>query len=317
MSDALAQRLRTRAVSTGSCRRGDGPARVRALFTTRNGGVATGARATLDSGRRCRRRRPAGAIAKTGAGWRGSCPPIRCGCRRCTGATSSRSTATTSRRCARRRRSADAAVTRAPGIVLTVRTADCLPVLFADRARHRRRASRTPDGAGSPPASSKRRSPRWTFPARDVVAWIGPAIGPRAFEVGARRVRGVLRDRSRCAPRTSRRCARASGSPTCRRSRAAGSPRRRDGGRRRTVAARTPMPQRFFSYRRDRRAGAWRWSRGWRPGDAPSVVDEARRADADRAHHRVEVVPEALGLSSRARARPTGCRTRRGRCSRS
>lgn len=80
--------------------------------------------------------------------------------------------------------SADAAVTRARGIVLAVKTADCLPVLFADRSgtvagvAH---AGWRGLAAGVLDATVE----ALDVPAHEVAAWIGPAIGPDAFEVGA------------------------------------------------------------------------------------------------------------------------------------
>ena len=79
---------------------------------------------------------------------------------------------------------ADAAVTRAHGIVLGVRAADCLPVLFADRggtvigAAH---AGWRGLAAGILEATLQ----AMDTPPREIVAWLGPAIGPRMFEVGA------------------------------------------------------------------------------------------------------------------------------------
>ncbi|MFO1312231.1 MAG: peptidoglycan editing factor PgeF [Burkholderiales bacterium] len=79
---------------------------------------------------------------------------------------------------------ADAAVTRTPGLPITVRTADCLPVLMADRAgtvvgvAHagwRGLAAGVLESA----LAALRVAPR------EVCAWIGPAIGPERFEVGA------------------------------------------------------------------------------------------------------------------------------------
>jgi YfiH family protein len=80
---------------------------------------------------------------------------------------------------------ADASIATVPGAVCAILTADCLPVLFCDRhgavvgAAHagwrglaggvlqRTLASMRAAGAG------------------EILAWLGPAIGPRRFEVGA------------------------------------------------------------------------------------------------------------------------------------
>lgn len=83
---------------------------------------------------------------------------------------------------------ADASVTRVPGIACCVLVADCLPVLFCDRAGRavgaahagwrglaagvlERTAAAVAELAGSPPG--------------ELLAWLGPCIGPRQFEVGA------------------------------------------------------------------------------------------------------------------------------------
>jgi YfiH family protein len=78
---------------------------------------------------------------------------------------------------------ADAAVTRVAGLVLAVRVADCLPVLLADErgsvigAAH---AGWRGLAAGVLEATIAAMD---VDPAR-IAAWIGPGIGPRAFEVG-------------------------------------------------------------------------------------------------------------------------------------
>lgn len=81
---------------------------------------------------------------------------------------------------------ADASATAAPGVVLAILTADCLPVLFADSsgsaigAAHagwrglaagvlERTVEAVRDCAGN---------------RSEVFAWLGPAIGPPAYEVG-------------------------------------------------------------------------------------------------------------------------------------
>jgi YfiH family protein len=77
----------------------------------------------------------------------------------------------------------DAAVTREPGRVLTVMVADCLPVLFCKR-----------DGTAVAVAHAGWRGLSAGIleaavaalggPVADVLAWLGPAIGPDHFEVG-------------------------------------------------------------------------------------------------------------------------------------
>lgn len=156
--------------------------RVHAFATTRNGGTSTGACASLDLGSASlasvkpdaaaaivANRRRAQAFLPTSPVWLeqvhgadvvsiGAVPP-----------------ASLPR--------ADAAVTRATHVVLAVRVADCMPVLFAARdgsviavahAGWRGLAAgileNTVDAMGSNPAG--------------IVAWLGPAIGPAAFEVG-------------------------------------------------------------------------------------------------------------------------------------
>ncbi len=79
--------------------------------------------------------------------------------------------------------SADAAVAFAPGPVAAVLTADCLPVLLANRAGNRvglAHAGWRGLVAGVIEATVDALA---TNPA-DLIAWLGPAIGPAAFEVG-------------------------------------------------------------------------------------------------------------------------------------
>jgi YfiH family protein len=94
---------------------------------------------------------------------------------------------------------ADAAMTRETNVVLAVRVADCMPVLFAARdgsvvavahAGWRGMAAsvleRTLDAMATNPA--------------DVVAWLGPAIGATAFEVGADVYDAFTRDDDEARP---------------------------------------------------------------------------------------------------------------------
>ena len=77
----------------------------------------------------------------------------------------------------------DAAVTRAPGIVLNVRTADCLPVLFADRAGQVVAIAHA-GWRGLAAGVLETTLAAMAVPPAEVLAWLGPAIGPTAFEVG-------------------------------------------------------------------------------------------------------------------------------------
>jgi YfiH family protein len=161
-----------------------GPPRVRALFTTRAGGLSTGAAASLDLGpARLSADARDGAVAGNRRRLRALLPADPVWLDQVHGTR----VVTLDRAGAAQARidppAADAAVTRETDLVLTVRTADCLPVLLADRsgsvvavahAGWRGLAAGVLDA---------------TLAAMDVapgdaVAWLGPAIGPTAFEVG-------------------------------------------------------------------------------------------------------------------------------------
>lgn len=78
---------------------------------------------------------------------------------------------------------ADALLTRTPGIAIAVRAADCLPVLFADRAGSVVAAAHAGwRGLAAGVLEATLRA--IALAPREIVAWIGPAIGPRSFEVG-------------------------------------------------------------------------------------------------------------------------------------
>ena len=78
---------------------------------------------------------------------------------------------------------ADAAVTRTPGIAIAVRAADCLPVLLADR-RGSVVAAAHAGWRGLAAGVLEATLGAMGVDAHEIVAWIGPAIGPRRFEVG-------------------------------------------------------------------------------------------------------------------------------------
>ena len=79
---------------------------------------------------------------------------------------------------------ADAAVTSVPGAVLAILTADCLPVVLAARDGSEVGAAHAGwRGLAAGVLESMVASMR--APPGTLVAWLGPAAGPRAYEVGA------------------------------------------------------------------------------------------------------------------------------------
>jgi len=78
---------------------------------------------------------------------------------------------------------ADASVARRPGTVCAILIADCLPILLTDRAGTCIGAAHAGwrGLAGGVIANTVARMPA---PPADLLAWIGPGIGPTAFEVG-------------------------------------------------------------------------------------------------------------------------------------
>lgn len=79
---------------------------------------------------------------------------------------------------------ADAAWTREPGAVCGVLTADCLPVLFCDR-RGTRVAAAHAGWRGLAGGVLAATIEALKTPPAELLAWLGPAIEPEAFEVGA------------------------------------------------------------------------------------------------------------------------------------
>jgi purine-nucleoside/S-methyl-5'-thioadenosine phosphorylase / adenosine deaminase len=78
---------------------------------------------------------------------------------------------------------ADGCVTSQAGVPCLVMTADCLPVLFCNRDGSRVAAAHA-GWRGLCQGVLESAVARFEDPA-DVMAWLGPAIGPRQFEVGA------------------------------------------------------------------------------------------------------------------------------------
>jgi len=79
---------------------------------------------------------------------------------------------------------ADASVSRQPGVVCAVMTADCLPVLFTDRAGSVVAAAHA-GWRGLLAGVLEATLDAMACPPGEVLAWLGPAISCDAFEVGA------------------------------------------------------------------------------------------------------------------------------------
>jgi YfiH family protein len=151
------------------------PANVRALVTTRHGGVSTGPYASLNLGDHvgddpaavAANRRLLRAQLPTEPVWLQQVHGTRC-----------IAAATAEPGC-----EADAVFSRSPGVVCAVLTADCLPILLCDTdgtvvaAAH---AGWRGLAAGVIEATVATMG----VPNERLMAWLGPAIGPRHFEVG-------------------------------------------------------------------------------------------------------------------------------------
>ncbi|TDY01184.1 peptidoglycan editing factor PgeF [Thiohalophilus thiocyanatoxydans] len=78
---------------------------------------------------------------------------------------------------------ADAACTRTPGVICAVLTADCLPVLLCDR-QGREVAAVHAGWRGLSGGVIEAALDAFQAPAGQILAWLGPAIGPDVYEIG-------------------------------------------------------------------------------------------------------------------------------------
>lgn len=78
---------------------------------------------------------------------------------------------------------ADASYSNTPGTVCAVMTADCLPVLFCNRAGTEVAAAHA-GWRGLCAGVLEETVACFADKPENIIAWLGPAIGPRAFEVG-------------------------------------------------------------------------------------------------------------------------------------
>jgi len=77
----------------------------------------------------------------------------------------------------------DAAVTQSSGEVCAIMTADCLPVLFCERTGHTVAAAHA-GWRGMAAGVLEATVAAMRTPAEDILTWLGPAIGPSVYEVG-------------------------------------------------------------------------------------------------------------------------------------
>ncbi|HJT60575.1 MAG TPA: peptidoglycan editing factor PgeF [Burkholderiales bacterium] len=80
-------------------------------------------------------------------------------------------------------READAALTREYRTVCVVKAADCMPVLFADQEGTTVAAAHA-GWRGLAGGVLEATLDAMGVPRRNIVAWLGPAIGPQVYEVG-------------------------------------------------------------------------------------------------------------------------------------
>jgi YfiH family protein len=78
---------------------------------------------------------------------------------------------------------ADASVTSTPGVVLAILTADCLPVVFAAEDGSEIGAAHA-GWRGLANGVLENTVAAMRAPAAKILAWLGPAAGPQAYEIG-------------------------------------------------------------------------------------------------------------------------------------
>ncbi|MCG6951013.1 MAG: peptidoglycan editing factor PgeF [Betaproteobacteria bacterium] len=152
------------------------PAAVRALVTTRAGGVSGGAHAALNLGLRCGDE--VDAVLENRRRLRALLPAEPLWLRQVHGRN-----VLFAEQVAAAEHEADASVTTRPHRVCAVLVADCLPVLLADE---RGEAVGVAHAGWRGLASGVIESTVAAFPCAPtrLVAWLGPAIGPKVYEVG-------------------------------------------------------------------------------------------------------------------------------------
>ena len=152
------------------------PARVRSLITTRRGGVSTGAHASFNLGLRADD--DPRAVAANRAALREHLPQDPVWLKQVHGASAVRADAVTDSP------EADAAYTRRAETVCAVMVADCMPVLLCDTQASVVAIAHA-GWRGLSSGVIENTIAAMGVKANDLLAFLGPAIGPAAFEVGA------------------------------------------------------------------------------------------------------------------------------------
>ena len=153
------------------------PPGVRALSTTRAGGCSEGAWSSMNLGERCGD--SAGHVRHNRERLAGLLPAAPLWLKQVHGTSVFRHPGRPGPE-----PEADALVAFAPGRVCAVLTADCLPVVFCDRSASRVGVAHAgwrglAEGVLQATISALECDPA------ELIAWLGPAIGPSAYEVGA------------------------------------------------------------------------------------------------------------------------------------
>ena len=152
------------------------PPSVRALSTTRNGGCSKGSWVSMNLGRHCGDvEQHVKSNRERLAQWLPAAPQWL---RQVHGVTVARHPGMPGDE-----READAVVAFAPGQVCAVLTADCLPVLFCDRSGSRIAVAHAGWRGLAAGVLQATVNALESDPA-DLMAWLGPAIGPAVYEVG-------------------------------------------------------------------------------------------------------------------------------------
>ena len=166
------------------------PGNVHAFMTTRSAGASTGSYAGLNLGDHTGD--DAGAVARNRAQLRLLLPADPCWLKQVHGHAVCRADDPASSR------AADAAVARQSRVVCAVLTADCLPVLLCHRAGGVVAAAHA-GWRGLAGGVLEAAVAAMGVPPRELLAWLGAAIGPQAFQVGAEVRAAFVADLPACA----------------------------------------------------------------------------------------------------------------------